>query len=593
MTAASSKIQTPSRIIHPEDISIEDLSSLGQDSLPIWALSSGIEVDNNPVDFDHHRYLLPIYMDHKEREHTITWLKGAQLGATAYQLLRALWWLEHHQGRKAGFYFPTNDGVQNLSKDRLGPMIDSCPSIKAISSDSGKLNLKNIGKSSFYLYHLGGVASKDSVPMDYLVFDEVRLVSPKDIDQTLHRIAHSPYKMKTFMSTAGAPNADIHARFLRGTQLRWRAKCGCPDGMSPALTFPDCIVTDDSKRPGEVYIRCPKCRYTIHNPQNGRYIAGNPGADHNSYAVSQLCSHFRSTGDIWEEYTTTTNKEEFYNAALGVPYIDAANRGVTLSELQEAVNPEIKWAANETKKERKATKTSMGIDQGGRYNYVVIADINPDGSRKRIRHLEVIESTNPEYFKHSGPVSPFVRCEELMEEYNVGICVVDGMPNVNEALAFAQKFPRKVFLASYSNSMEAAEWHDKGKVKASVAKAGPLLRFKYRVTMGRFASLSMGLAAWRDGNVEIPPIDHLRQMIISVTQEHKGKLRPEATGDRLFLHLPRLIKRWKELDEATGEGTWRWEYAGGAANDPHFAHAWNYCNVGLERLRRHVRFSFL
>jgi len=363
--------------------------------------------------------------------------------------------------------------------------------------------------------------------------------------------------------------------------------------MSPALTFPDCIVTDDSKRPGEVYIRCPKCRYTIRNPQNGRYIAGNPGADHNSYAVSQLCSHYRTTAGIWHEYTTTTNKEEFFNAALGVPYIDAANRGVTIKELEDSVNPGIQWAVNETQKERMATKTAMGIDQGGRYNYVVIADINPDGTRKRIRHLEVIESINPEYFKKNEPVSPFVRCEELMKEFNVGICVVDAMPNVNEALAFAQKFPRKVFLASYSNSQEAAEWHDKGKVKASVAKAGPLLRFKYRVTCGRFAFLSMALAAWRDGDVEIPPLHHLRQMIISITQEHKGKLRPEAPGDRLFLHLPRLIKRWKETDEATGEGVWRWEFAGGAANDPHFAHAWGYCNIGLERLRRSVRFNFL
>ena len=593
MTKASAKISTPAKIIKPEDITLDALKSLSQDSLPIWALTSGIEVDHNPVEFNHHRYLLPIYMDHAEKDHTITWMKGSQLGATSYQLLRALWWLENHQGRKAGFYFPTQDAVQNLSKDRLAPMIDSCPSIKAIAPDTGKLNLKSIGKSSFYLYHLGGKASKDSVPMDYIVFDEVRLQSARDIDQALHRVSASPYKLKTFMSTAGEPDADIHARYLLGTQLRWRVNCGCSGGFSPALTFPECIITDDPKRPGEVYIRCPKCRYTIVDPQNGRYIPENPGADHNSYAVSQLCSHFRSTADIWKEFTTTTNKEEFYNAALGVPYIDAANRGVTRKECEDCVSPSITWGANETKKERQATRTAMGIDQGGRYNFVTIADINPDGTKKRIRHLEVIESINPDYYKHGGPVSPFVRCEELMEEYNVKICVVDAMPNVNESLAFAQKFPKRVYLASYSNSQEAAEWHDKGKIKASVAKSGPLLRFKYRVTMGRFASLSIALAAWRDGDVELPPPVQLRQMMISVDQEHKGKLRPESPADRMFLHLPRLVKRWKETDEATGEGVWRWEFAGGATMDPHFAHSFSYCNVALERMRRSASFSFL
>lgn len=916
-----------------EDISVEDLRSLSNDNFLMWCMTSGAKVDNNEIEFDTHRYLIPIYMDNTDH---IVWQKAAQLGATVYMLLRTLWWLEKHQGRKAGLYFPTNDGVQNLSKDRLTPLIDSCPSIKAISPDSGKLNLRHIGSSSFYLYHLGGVASKDSVPMDFVSFDEVRLCDAKDIDQTLHRIAHSPYKLKTFMSTCktgdtkiwvrkkpttklykvstqpvlmsleelktcwqdyqalsyasgrarnakkyvfrditafhdngvkdivkvtfddgrsvrttsnheyavtstkprahrwvewkpvselvnstefrnlvltgvestrelhapydllsyyvfgaylaegsvvtnttntieiaqlsttnnrlrtnviqwatslgleckehpkrlrvslckrpdlfelfssfgshantknlpsklleaskeqleqllqgfidgdgwytkngwgmtttspqirdsisaiafrlgmptfyryyppkgnsseywqvvhepnsrrlnmqseksgvrlgtvvaieeagaaqvyditidlthnyvlengyvvhncGLPDNDINRRWQQGTQHIWRSACGCPDGCDLARAFPDCVVTDDPKRPGQVYLRCPKCRYEIKDAQNGRYVANNPSADFHSYHVSQLVSKYRSTKDVWTEFLNTTNIEEFYNAALGIPYIDSANRGVTPGQLESCVNSELSWMKDE--KRQPETRTAMGVDQGGAYNMVVIADIDANGRRKRIRHVEIIEQLNPTYYEENGPVSPFNRLYKLMDEFNVGICVIDMMPNYNEALKFAQSFPGRVFLAYYKrDGKEVVQWGDRGKFKENVRKAGPLLKFKYQCAIGRFPSLSYALGEWAEGNVQIPPLDGIRQVARSEEHDSRGQLLPESPARRLFSHLPRLIKRWTEVDAETGNGRWEWVYAGG---DPHLAHAWNYCNIALERLRRKAIFTF-
>jgi hypothetical protein len=576
----------------PEDITIDDIRYLGKDEFLAWCLTSGAKVDENEIDFNKHRYLIPIYMD-SGRE--IVWQKAAQLGATIYMLLRALWWLEQNQGRKAGLYFPTNDGVQNLSSDRLVPLIDSCPSIKALYSEvdgmNQKLNLRKIGKSSFYLYHLGGVASKDSVPLDFVSFDEVRLCNPADIDQALHRISHSPYKLKTFMSTAGLPDNDINRRYQYGSQHVWMSKCGCSDGVDLARTFPDCIVHDDSRRPGEVYVRCPNCGWEIKNPQNGRYVAHNPGASFNSYHVSQLVSLYRSPKEIWEEFMRTTNMSEFYNAALGIPYIDAANRGVSKAELESCINTDLNWMITESMKDRKDHYTAMGVDQGAAYCMVVIADVNPDGMKKRIRHVEIIEQNNPEYMVNGEQISPFARLHEIMDEFNVGLAVVDAMPNYNEAIKFAQTFPRKVYLAHYANNQkEVVQWADRTKVKQTIAKAGPMLKFKYIAHVGRFPSLSFALGEWSEGNVEIPRLEGLRQMARS--EEQKGVLMPESPAQRLFNHLPRLIKQFKKSSdyEETGAGRWQWVYAGG---DPHLAHAWNYCNVALERLRRRTSYSFV
>jgi len=379
----------------------------------------------------------------------------------------------------------------------------------------------------------------------------------------------------------GLPNDSIDLRYQYGTQHSWHSNCGCPDGCNLALTFPHCIVADDPKRPGEVYYRCPTCKWRIKNPQNGRYIAHNPGADYNSYHVSQLVSAYQTPKEIWTFYNRTTNMAEFYNAKLGLPYIDAENQGVSMSQLEGCVNPDLPWP------EKEKTYTAMGIDQGGGYCYVIIADYNEDRTKKRIRHLEVIEQNNPAYMTEGQQVSPFERCAELMEQYKVRICVCDSMPNYNEALRFANKFLGRVFLAYYSHeAKETVLWGDKAKTKATLIKAGPLLKFKYTAQLGRFPSLSMSLSEWADGNVAIPHPDRAVQMM---RDEKTNQLAPEAPARRLFRHLACMIRRYNETDPETGRGRWEWIHTG----PDHFAHAWNYCNVALERLNRGSYMGFM
>ena len=84
---------------------------------------------------------------------------------------------------------------------------------------------------------------------------------------------------------------------------------------------------------------------------------------------------------------------EFYNATLGLPYVDEANKGVSADDLENCVNPELKWAKDESRQH--IEPTAMGIDQGAGYCMVVIADLNKDRTKKRIRQVEIIEDVNP------------------------------------------------------------------------------------------------------------------------------------------------------------------------------------------------------
>ena len=568
-------ILVPTPVIKPEDFNEDTLSYLAKDNFALWCLHKGVEVDGHTLEFDTHKYLLPIYADPAKE---LVLVKAAQLGATVYQLLRIIWFLEQNQGTKAGLYLPNKELCDNLSKDRLTPMLLSSPDIAKMTDHTDKLSLRKIGASSFYLMYLEGKSSKDSVPLDYLSFDEVRLASAASIDQTQERIAHSTHKYRVFMSTCGLPESDIHARFLEGSQHVWMAKCGCPDGVDLARTFPNCVI-DDPKR--GLYVRCPKCLYIIKDAQNGRYVAHNPGADYPSYHVSQLTSKYISLKEIWDFYKRTTNLSEFYNAKLGLPYVDEENRGVGMDQLKASIDPEERWGRP------KGGGCAMGVDQGAGYVMAIIGDIAPNG-KKRLRHIEIIENNNPEYMVNGRKVTPFRRLRELMKEYDVRLCVVDAMPNSNDAMSFAQDFASRVYMAWYQrDAKNAVQWGDKRKVSETIRKAGSFLKFKYTVVLGRYMSLEAMLGSWANGQYVCPEPGGLVQVC---RDEKTNQLMPEAVCDRVFVHMCRLIKRFHVTNEETGEGRHDWIYAGG---DPHLAHSMNYLNVALERLQRRAIFAFV
>jgi Phage terminase large subunit (GpA) len=581
MSKADSNIIVKSPIIRPEDLTMDRLRSLSSESFPMWCLTNNVVVDSNKFDFEKHRYLLPIYADNSDY---IVVVKAAQLGLTIYTLLRLLHFLEANQGRKAAIYFPTREGADNLSQDRLHPIIQSCPSVASIYKEGSKLSLRKIGESSLYINHLGGSASKDSVPLDMLVFDEVRLCSLKDIDQARERISHSPYRKQIAVSTCGKPQDTIHKMFMAGNQLTFRVSCGCPDGADLARQWPDCVVERPEK--GELYLRCTKCGHRLNDTQNGRYVPMNPGADYNSYHMCQLHSKYISLKEIWRAYKTTSNMAEFYNAKLGLPFIDEDNRGIAPEKLEALIDENMLWGFEDPK--LKNSKTAMGVDVGADYAYVTIMDVDPSNSaRKRIRHIEVIERRNKRYYDVEGnPQNCFVRIRELMKEFNVGLAVIDQAPNYDQVLDMAKDMPGKVYAANFSKGgKNVVEWGDRTYISEGVKKSGKY-KNKYHVNINRFLGLQAMYAELNNVDIMFPNRNRLRQVM---RNETTGVFEPTLTIERWFDMLPRHYKVWKVTNEDEGTGSWTWEYAGG---DPHASFSLVYANVALERLRRQAIFTF-
>jgi hypothetical protein len=92
--------------------------------------------------------------------------------------------------------------------------------------------------------------------------------------------------------------------------------------------------------------------------------------------------------------------------------------------------------------EKDGGPSSMGVDQG-KDLHVVIGRAEPKRAGK-IVHLGIYED--------------WEKLETLMKDFNVYRCVIDGMPEIDKARAFARKFPGRVYLNFYNE-------HQKGHYK--------------------------------------------------------------------------------------------------------------------------------
>lgn len=558
----------------PANISEEELKALQQINFGLWVATSKIEVDHKPFDFNSHQYLLPMYFD-RAREFVL--MKSAQMGATILCLLKALWFCIYHPV-KACFYFPTDKGVGTLSKDRLSPLIHSNGQLTRFVQETDTLGYKQIGdKSALYLQHIGGEATKDSTPFDFLLFDEVRLMKSQDIDQTKERISHSIWKWIMMVSTAGYPGADIDRQFKRGTQNYFHTRCGCPDGVILSEVWPDCLIATEK----ECYYRCPRCKMRIQDPQNGRFIPHNPGADISSYHIHQMLSRFISPAEIWNSFQTTTNLKEFFNAKLGKPYVDEENVPVTIDDLHACERTDISWGERSGKR----TRIGMGVDQMSGNNYVVIAELTEN--KKRILHFEIIDSMNSIYHEEGQRVTPFKRLYQLMEDFDVDLCIVDAMPNVNEATDFARTFPKRVFVSWYVDShggtqgRDMVQWGDRVKEKQSVRRGGPKIKFKYTCVLNRYMTIDFSMSEVAQRHCEWPVPGRLIQVCRSL---ETGRFEPlHIMRTHFYFHMTKIVRQKTIIDEDTGRFRMEWVNLG---IDPHTVHAWNYCNIALERLRK-------
>jgi len=543
----------------------------------------GLEVDGQPFRLDNRPALRAIYEaipTHKADGYgqSMAIMKGAQTGLTVLTFLLQLYVALKHTPVKVGVYYPDRNLAGYVSANRFMPTVRTVPLahralLEANNGNEGNILTRQLGKSEVLFLWTSGSAFTESFPLGMVIADEVQSMLVDDIERIRERMSASDLRFFFACSTAKWPGADIDFLYKQGDQRRFHSDCDCDDGCILDECFPDCIQFNDGSEwqsaPLHDYIYvCPICRAYIENPQAGRWVASNPGAKNPSFHFPQTLSPTVSAREIIESYQSAQDLQNFWNRKLGKPWTDPSQVPITLAILEacavEGARAGVVWKA-------KARGTVMGIDQMGAFNCVVVKERLRDG-RQAIIHVESIYDADP-----------FSRCDDLMVQYGVDICVLETLPNYNDAKRFSQRHRGKVFLAGYSDiAEEMLRWGDAQPTKAE-RKSADEARDRYTVTLDQFKCMSVSMARFINKQCLFPDPNGLAQDI-----KVKGQTkRVNILRDEVWLHFTKTALVVIKDDE---QKKFRRKVVK-VGIDPHYSYANMLCDIAWSR--NHGTSSFI
>lgn len=506
--------------------------------------AEGLKVDGHPFTLSNRpsiRFIYDLIPSTIEKAYgrTVIMMKCAQVGFTVMEMLASMYMALKFPPCAIGMYLPDMKLAAAKSSERFMPIVRTVPAAyerMVVPSEQGRRGgegnvlIRNMGDSRFYFLWTSGKAMTESFPMDILSFDEVQEMSIESMEKTRERMSASRIRFTLMGSTANWPDSDIHFWYKRGTQHQFHTRCPhCGDAHVLDEYFPDCIGYDEEQR--EYRYVCKSCKGWIDDPQDGEWIPKNPDARDVSVHYPQFLSPTITPREIIEAYNNADDMKNFYNRKLGKPYTDPSQVPVNLEMLNLCA--EDGMAAGLVWKQR-ARGTFMGIDQMGFYNVAIIKERMADG-RQAVIHLEYIFNDDP-----------FGRCSALMDQYGVQICVVETLPNYNDAKRFALRHPGRVFLAGYAQIKdEMLRWGDAPRLDTSERRTSEEERDRYTVTLDQYKCMQVSMARFAKRQCLFPDPSGLVQEY----GEKGPKVMTPVCKDVAFLHFTKTALVAEKDDE--------------------------------------------
>jgi hypothetical protein len=390
-------------------------------------------LDGRPFTFDRHEYLIEPYQD--DHPYQVE-MKAAQLGLTSRAMLKAIHSARYGSYRGILYLFPNKTDVTDFSKGRVDPLIDeNTETVGKWIKDTDSANIKRIWNCYLYLRGMASRVGLKSVPIDFIIFDELDEAPQNAVDMAMERMAHSEHREVLKLSNPTLPDYGIDKAFQETDQRYWLLKCEkCGEYTCLEDTFPDCLITLNER----VIRACHRCKVEL-NPSIGKWVAKRPSiTDKRGRHYSQLFSHFVNPADILHQFRTTNNLTDFYNLKIGIAYVEATNR--------LAVEEIVSLCGSEGMAEHDDGPCFMGVDQGKDLHVVV-------GKKARNVAGKII---------HFGVYRDWEELDRLMQLFHVSRCVVDALPETRNARALAARNTGHVFLNYYNERQKGHyAWNEK------------------------------------------------------------------------------------------------------------------------------------
>lgn len=502
----------------------------------------GLMVDGIPWRLDDRPSMRPLYEAipatiEDARRKTLVLMKAAQMGATTWMMLAIIYMILKFSPMVVGSFLPDQSTAGDISERRFLPIVRTIPEAyqklttrvtpdgSLIRVGEGNILTRIMQNCAVLFLWTSGKLTTESRPMDALIYDEVQEMLLEDIDRVYERMSASRIRFRIMASTSNIADLDIDFWYKQGTRNAWHTKCPTCGTMSDlSQHWPDCCVYNLGQIEGAplldwVYV-CSDCSGWIEDTQRGHYVPANPEASVISWHISQIQSptiSAREMSEAWNRAVTGDQRKTFYNRKLGLPYIDREQLPVTMADcigcVEEGMRIGLTWQTS-------GNECYAGIDQMGGYNVIIIKRRLPD-NRQAVVHVEAVFDNDP-----------FARCGELMDAFGVAICVVEQLPNVNDARRFANKYRGRVYLAGYVGpTADMLTWGDVQ--SRSDRKTSEEDRTRFTVNLQQYKAMQASLFRIRNRHCLFPDPSLLEQEVI----ERGERKRINITRDWVFLHF--------------------------------------------------------
>lgn len=392
------------------------------------------------LDFDTHRYLLPIYYDTAPY---MVIMKSTQCGLTEYLIVRALG--KAIKGMSIFYVLPTYDLVGRFVRNRIDKSITNTPYYKGLERIARLLDpkiaesmkLKDIGTGSIAFVGSNSTAGFTEYPADEVIIDELDECDQDNIEMAWERMSHSEIRTQIKIANPTLEGKGIDKEFSKTDKREWAVECNCGkhiilDWFKHVVRQEDenvYVIRDkdwDRYSGKDINVICDLCGRPINRKGYGRWEP-QAESDRRGYHISKLFSGTTLITELLERFegglVNDKKMERFYNADLGLGY-SAEGAKITRKMIIDCIG-------DYNKGKPETGMVIAGIDVGAFYHYV-IKRLLPDG---RLKTLEVgaIRSTEEMILK--------------LKEYKARVGIIDGLPETRESRKIAGHF--KYFFLCY------------------------------------------------------------------------------------------------------------------------------------------------
>ena len=259
--------------------------------------------------------------------------KSRQLGMSEVSLTEVLWFADQHENVNIMYTFPTKAQMEDFSKTRVDPVLESSPRIKSkLNRSLNNVSTKAIGSSHIFMRTSGDGSQGEGTDVDMYCADEYDRMKPGVELAFQESLKSSKYGLMRRWSTPTVPGIGINGLYEKSDKRRYLHKCDrCghwqvidldsivqikKDGINP--------ITEEIED-GTFMFACKKCKKELNRWNPGEWVAEYPSIkETRGYFISQLNAVHISADDIKRRENSYAFKQLFYNYVIGEPYANVA-----------------------------------------------------------------------------------------------------------------------------------------------------------------------------------------------------------------------------------------------------------------------------